>query len=113
LTAQQRAPSRAWAARSLTWPTQPANSGAIALFAKARPIVMIDARAYHSDAHTFQRDRTDQNGLVNAGYRVQRFTWADVTQREESVAAQIAATLARHPNTRHRRASQTPTTTHP
>jgi hypothetical protein len=37
------------------------------MFAKARPIAMIDALAYHSHSHTFQRDRTDQNGLVNAG----------------------------------------------
>jgi len=59
------------------------------LFVEARVIVEIDGRAYHSDDIAFQRDRTRQNRLIGAGYRVLRFTWDDVVARPEEIVAQV------------------------
>ncbi len=50
---------------------------------------------YHSSPDAFQRDRTRQNRLVALGWTVLRFTWADVVQRPQEVAATIEAAIAR------------------
>ena len=68
------------------------------LFAEQRVIVEIDGRAYHSDDGAFQRDRTRQNRLIGAGYRVLRFTWDDVVARPEKVVAQVRRELAARPS---------------
>ncbi|MBT0566667.1 type IV toxin-antitoxin system AbiEi family antitoxin domain-containing protein [Williamsia sp. CHRR-6] len=65
------------------------------VFVQARLIVEIDGMAFHSDAAAFQRDRSRQNALVNVGWRVLRFTWADVTSRPDHVAASIRTALHR------------------
>jgi hypothetical protein len=70
-------------------------ASADALFLKERLIVAVDGRAYHSDPDAFQRDRSQQNQLVNAGYRFLRFTWADLTERPELVVEQITRALNR------------------
>jgi hypothetical protein len=44
----------------------------------ARLIGEIDGFKYHSDSPEFQKDRTQQNALVKAGWRVLRFTVYDV-----------------------------------
>lgn len=59
-----------------------------------RVLIEVDGRRYHSDAETFQSDRERQNALVNAGYTVLRFTWLDITQREDQVLATIRRQLA-------------------
>ena len=60
------------------------------------PLVLeADGQAHHTDARRFQRDRTRQNRLVNAGYVVLRFTWADLTERPADVVAQVLAALNR------------------
>jgi hypothetical protein len=64
------------------------------LFAEARVIVEIDGRAYHSDDIAFQRDRTRQNRLIGAGYRVLRFTWGDVVARPDEVVRLVRQALA-------------------
>ena len=64
------------------------------LFAEASVIVEIDGRAYHSDDVAFQRDRTRQNRLIGAGYRVLRFTWDDVVSRPDQVVALVRHALA-------------------
>jgi hypothetical protein len=64
------------------------------LFAAARLVVEIDGRAYHSDEIAFQRDRTRQNRLIAAGYRVLRFTWDDVVRRPDHVLAAVRQALA-------------------
>ncbi|MFN8082399.1 MAG: DUF559 domain-containing protein [Kineosporiaceae bacterium] len=63
------------------------------LFARARVIVEIDGRRAHSDPHAFVHDRRRQNRLVNAGYRVLRFTWWDLTERPAEVIAQLRKAL--------------------
>lgn len=63
-------------------------------FPEQRLAIEVDGRAYHSSAQRFQADRTRQNELVNDGWRVLRFTWADIMERPEMVIAQIRAALA-------------------
>ena len=56
-------------------------------------VVEFDGRAFHTDPASFQRDRTRQNRLIAAGYRVLRFTWDDVVKRPALVVAQIRQML--------------------
>ncbi len=63
-----------------------------------RPLMLaieVDGRAFHTDRRTFQRDRSRQNRLMNAGWTVLRYTWEDVTQRPEHVVNQILAACSR------------------
>lgn len=63
-------------------------------FPEARLAIEIDGYAYHSPDDRFQDDRTKQNLLIAAGWRVLRFTWADLELRPAYVIAQIRALLA-------------------
>ena len=63
-------------------------------FPDVRLVVEIDGAAFHG-LDRFQADRTRQNLLVAAGCTVLRFTWADLTQRPDTVIAQIEASLRR------------------
>jgi len=83
-----------WLADQKTWDLAGLIGRADILFLRERLIVEMDGAAYHG-ADKFQSDRTRQNRLVNAGYTVLRFTWADVTERPAYVAAQIRLALAR------------------
>lgn len=56
--------------------------------------IEVDGHAFHSSADRFQGDRTRQNLLVSAGWRVLRFTWEDLTRRPEQTLARIAEVLA-------------------
>lgn len=62
-------------------------------FPEQRLAVEVDGRAHHSSPERFQSDRTRQNALVSAGWRVLRFTWADVRDRPDYVVATIRAQL--------------------
>jgi very-short-patch-repair endonuclease len=62
-------------------------------FPDARIAVEVDGRAFHSSPQRFQSDRTRQNRLVAAGWRVLRFTWEDLTQRPDQVLRRIAELL--------------------
>lgn len=64
-------------------------------FPGARLAIEVDGFAFHSDVDRFQRDRQRQNALVELGWTVLRFTWADLTERPEQVVAAIRAQLAR------------------
>lgn len=55
----------------------------------------IDGWAWHVDAERFAADRRRQNALVNAGWTVLRFTWADLENRGPRVVAEIRAALRR------------------
>ena len=59
-----------------------------------RLAIEIDGYAYHSGDEQFQRDRTRQNALIAAGWRILRFTWADINDRPDYVVAQIRRLLA-------------------
>ena len=63
------------------------------VWAAARLAVEVDGYRAHSSLEAFQRDRTRQNALVRAGWRVLRYTWYDIKHRPEAVAAEIAAEL--------------------
>jgi len=62
-------------------------------FEAARIIVEIDGQAWHFRPGHFQRDRTRRNDLVNAGWTVLRFTWADLTERADYVLDCITEAL--------------------
>jgi very-short-patch-repair endonuclease len=63
-------------------------------FPELRLAIEIDGYAYHSSDDRFQRDRTKQNALIAAGWRVLRFTWADLDERPSYVIGQILQLLA-------------------
>jgi very-short-patch-repair endonuclease len=60
-----------------------------ALFRKEKLAVEIDGWAFHQSRTAFQDDRTKQNALTQAGYRVFRFTWEDLTSRTVYCVKQI------------------------
>ncbi|MEP7020304.1 MAG: type IV toxin-antitoxin system AbiEi family antitoxin domain-containing protein [Pseudonocardiales bacterium] len=55
----------------------------------ARIAIEVDGMAYHVDVDRFRRDRWRQNDLVSLGWKVLRFTWADLTDRPGYVLARI------------------------
>ncbi len=63
------------------------------LFEEARLVVEVDGERAHSGREAFVRDRNRQNRLVNAGYRVLRFTWWDLTNRPQAVLDEIRTAL--------------------
>jgi very-short-patch-repair endonuclease len=64
-------------------------------FPTERIAIEVDGWAWHSDVERFRRDRRRQNDLVLAGWTVLRFTWHDLTNRPDTVIAQIRSALAR------------------
>lgn len=60
-----------------------------------RVVVEVDGLAWHTQADRFQRDRTRQNQLINEGWHVLRFTYADLAHRPHTVLATIRAALTR------------------
>jgi hypothetical protein len=59
------------------------------LFRKEKLAVEIDGWEFHHSRTAFQEDRTKQNALTQAGYRVFRFTWEDLTSRTVYCVRQI------------------------
>lgn len=64
-------------------------------FHAARLAVEIDGRLHEDDPLVFETDRYRQNGLVRAGWRVLRFTYAMLVNEPDYVIATILAELAR------------------
>lgn len=60
-----------------------------------RLAVELDGWAFHRDRAAFQADRARDAALVRAGWRVVRFTHADVARRPAVVADTLRALLAR------------------
>lgn len=60
-----------------------------------RVLVEIDGREWHVAAGPFQRDRTRQNALVQAGWLVLRFTVDDIRLRPEYVVSEVRRALYR------------------
>lgn len=56
-----------------------------------RVAIEVDGYESHSSLDAFRRDRVRQNDLVEAGWLVLRFTWDEVTERPERVAARWGA----------------------
>jgi very-short-patch-repair endonuclease len=87
----RRAGITGWTANYAVW----SNGELIAVidvaFVEWRIALEVDGWAYHSDVARFQRDRQRQNLLINLGWKVLRFTWADLTERPQYVLATIRA----------------------
>ena len=66
-----------------------------AVWPAQRLAVELDGWDGHATRQAFQQDRERANDLTEAGWRLLRFTWADVTQRPQDVAARVARALAR------------------
>lgn len=60
-----------------------------------RLVVEIDGFAYHGSRPAFEKDHRRDARLVVAGYRVLRFTWRQIVDEVERVAADVAVTLGR------------------
>lgn len=56
--------------------------------------VEADGRSYHSSEEQFQKDRERQNLLVNAGWRVLRYTWQDATEHSDRIVAEVRQAIA-------------------
>jgi very-short-patch-repair endonuclease len=55
--------------------------------------IEVDGRAFHSDRHSFERDRERQNMLVVRGWIVLRFTWERLLHDPEGVIAEVLAAM--------------------
>jgi very-short-patch-repair endonuclease len=62
-------------------------------FPAVKLAVEIDGREFHEGTHVFERDRYRQNDIVNAGWRVLRFTPRMLQDRPAIVAATIRKAL--------------------
>ena len=67
------------------------------LWRAPRVIAEADGRRTHLTRAAFERDRAKDAKLTVAGYRVVRFTYRQVLHDPRSVAATLAALLARQP----------------
>jgi len=59
------------------------------LFRAARLVVEVDGRLGHTEHLDQQADERRDQALTHAGFRVQRFTWHDVTVEPEQAAATL------------------------
>jgi very-short-patch-repair endonuclease len=64
-------------------------------WSKLRLAIEIDGLAHHISVERFQSDRTRQNRLVNDGWTILRFTWADLINRPDYVIATVRRAIAR------------------
>ncbi|MGH2841125.1 MAG: DUF559 domain-containing protein [Solirubrobacteraceae bacterium] len=78
------------------WIALPDNTGYRAdfLWRTQRLIVEVDGHATHRTRQAFEQDRRRDQRLTLAGYRVVRFTWRQVTEEPERVAAILRELLA-------------------
>jgi len=58
-------------------------------------VVEVDGKEHHSDPAAFERDRVRDTRLSIRGYRVLRFSYAQVVYRPDEVLASIRAAMAR------------------
>jgi very-short-patch-repair endonuclease len=58
-----------------------------------RLAVEVDGFRYHSSRKAWERDIDRANALLQAGWRIIRFTWADIAERPRLVATQLAEIL--------------------
>lgn len=60
-----------------------------------RLIVEVDGYAFHDSTQSFRNDRRRDAELTAAGYRVLRFTWADLTDDRYATVVRLAQALVR------------------
>jgi very-short-patch-repair endonuclease/predicted transcriptional regulator of viral defense system len=63
-------------------------------YPSVRLLIEVDGRATHGTAEAFESDPVRQNALVLEGWTVLRFTWKQVTQDRDYVAATVQRALA-------------------
>lgn len=61
---------------------------------RLRIAIEVDGRAYHSDCHAFEHDRTRQNMIALGGWIILRFTWKRISEDPEGVIAEVARAIA-------------------
>lgn len=66
-----------------------------AAWPEQRLVVELDGWDGHNTRRAFQEDRERGNALELAGWRLLRFTWADVTRRPDTTAATVRGALRR------------------
>jgi very-short-patch-repair endonuclease len=64
------------------------------LFEASRVVVEVTGRVGHSSPADRQRDAQRRNELLELGYRVYEYTWADVTERPDTVVTSLRRRLA-------------------
>lgn len=62
-------------------------------YPEQRVALEVDGYAFHSGRRRWQADRARQNALEALGWRVLRFSWADVTRRPATIWWTVAETL--------------------
>jgi very-short-patch-repair endonuclease len=65
-----------------------------AAWPEQRLVVELDGWDAHATRQAFRHDRERGNALELAGWRLLRFTWADVTRRQRETAATVRGALA-------------------
>lgn len=65
------------------------------LWPSARVVAEADGYAFHGSARSFAEDRRRDAELTAAGYRVLRFTWADLTDGRFATVVRLAQALVR------------------
>jgi very-short-patch-repair endonuclease len=60
-----------------------------------RVVAEVDGYAFHASARSFAEDRQRDAELTAAGYRVLRFTWADLVERRLVTVVRLAQALVR------------------
>jgi very-short-patch-repair endonuclease len=63
-------------------------------FPASKVAIETDGWAFHSDQEDFQHDRIKQNEIALLGWQVLRFTWLDLTEYPQRVAAEIRFAIA-------------------
>lgn len=61
----------------------------------ARLVAEVDGYAFHASARSFGADRRRDAELTAAGYRVLRFTWADLSEHRLVTVVRLAQALVR------------------
>jgi predicted transcriptional regulator of viral defense system len=82
--------------RCNVWIPQPASAAVEVdfLWPAQRLIVETDGRAFHATRQAFERDRRRDQRLMLAGYRVVRFTWAQLERDAGGVAETVRGLLS-------------------
>ncbi|MEX1184873.1 MAG: DUF559 domain-containing protein [Gemmatimonadota bacterium] len=65
------------------------------LWRDARVVAEVDGYAFHGSARSFAADRRRDAELTAAGYRVLRFTWADLGEHRLATVVRLAQALVR------------------